>query len=193
LTPAELLDLLLLVHSLGVERHADADAGVVLHTAALLLVVLLLAARIAPALDYEPAVAGGDQALEDGGELLGDLLESALDRLVLDPIEVRDQLLNRLLRRVEFLAPLQQLLLLRGEVVVLLESLLVDVLELLQSFVDRLEPFGYLSARVSSPCADDASRPRLTLPVSIRSYLSNASSGRTPRSRMLLAHSPSCC
>ena len=60
------------------------------------------------------------------------------------------QLLDGCLGRIELFAAFQQLLLLRGEVVVLLEGLLIDVFELLQSLVDRLEPFGYLCLCVSA-------------------------------------------
>ena len=88
MTTTELLNLLLLVHALGVERNADADARVILHTPALLLIVLFLAARIALPLNHQPAVASGDEPLKDGSKLFGDLFKGALDRLVLDTIEM---------------------------------------------------------------------------------------------------------
>jgi len=60
LTAAELLNLLLLVHPFRVERDADAYACVVLYAPTLLLVVLLLAAWVALALNHQPAVASGN-------------------------------------------------------------------------------------------------------------------------------------
>ena len=52
---------------------------------------------VALALDDEPAFPGGHEAREDGGEFLGDLLEGALDGLVLALVEHLDQLLDRVL------------------------------------------------------------------------------------------------
>jgi hypothetical protein len=85
-------------------------------------------------------MSGGNKTLKDVGELARYLLERPLNLLILDLVQMRDQLLNRFLRRVELLPPLQQLILLRREAVVLLERLLVDVLVLLQSLIDLLQP-----------------------------------------------------
>lgn len=139
LTTAELLDLLLLVHDLGVERHTDPDAGVALHPRHGFRVRLVGGPVLAPvrlALDDEAPVARRHQLLKDGCELLRDLLERPLNRLVLLLVEMLDQGLDRLLRRVQLLAPLEKLLTLCGEAVVLIKRLLVDVLVLLERLVD---------------------------------------------------------
>jgi hypothetical protein len=87
LATAELLNLLLLVQSLGVERNTDANTSVVLHTAARLLVRILgILTAVRPPLDDKTAVAGWDETLEDVGKLARDLLEGPLDLLVLDLI-----------------------------------------------------------------------------------------------------------
>lgn len=155
LTAAQLLDPLLLVERLGVERHADADARVVLDGPALRLVLGLvgrvgLLPPVGAALDHEPAVARGHELLEDVGELARHLLERALDGLVLALVQVVDELRDGRLRVGELRPPLEQLLLLRREAVVLLERLLVDVLVLLERVADLLEPRVDLSC-VSVP------------------------------------------
>lgn len=141
LSTTELLHLLLLVILLGVEGDGDAHTVVVLHRAPALLFIIdrVGATAIVPPLDDESALARGDQSLKDPGKLLGDLFECALNGLILDTVEMGHKFLNRGLRRVKLLPALQQLLLLRGEVVVLLKGLLVDMLELLQRLVDSLE------------------------------------------------------
>ena len=84
LTTGQLLDALLLVEFLGVERDTDTDSDVVVNLAGGLLVVRLLGvvAGISPALDDEATVGGWDKLLENGGELLRDLLECSLDSFV---------------------------------------------------------------------------------------------------------------
>lgn len=84
-------------------------------------------------------MAGGHELLEDGGELARHLLERALDGFVLGVVEMLDELLDGFLRGVELLAALEELLALRGEVVVLVKGLFVDVLVLLEGFVDFAE------------------------------------------------------
>jgi hypothetical protein len=134
---------LLLIHDLGVEGHADAHARVTLHTRRLLVRVVGIAVGllrpVSLALDYEPSMAGRNKLLENGGELPRDLLECALDRLILLLVEMLNQRLDRLLRRIELLSSLQQLIALYGEAVVLVEGLLVDVLVLLEGLVDLPE------------------------------------------------------
>ena len=83
---------------------------------------------VRPALDHEPTVASRYKPFEDGGKLLGNLLERALDGLVLTLVKMRDEFLNRLLRLVKFGTALEQMLLLAGKAVILFESLLVDML-----------------------------------------------------------------
>jgi hypothetical protein len=85
-------------------------------------------------------VARGHQLFKDGRKLARDLLERPLDRLVLLLVEMLDERLDRLLRCVELLAPLQELVTLRREAVVLVERLLVDVLVLLEGFIDLAQP-----------------------------------------------------
>jgi len=98
LPAAELLNLLLLVHNLGVERHADADARVVLDARRLLIRLIGAAAlglaAVGLALDDQPAVARGHELLKDSGKLLGHLLERALNGFVLGLVEMLNQLLD---------------------------------------------------------------------------------------------------
>ena len=148
LPTAKLLDLLLLVHDLGVERDRDADARVALHAGGRLLAVrlvrvvarVLFAATVRLALDDQPPVAGRDELLEDSRELARDLLERALDCLVLFLVEMLDEGLDGLLGGVELFAALEELVALGGEAVVLVEGLLVDVLVLFEGFVDLAQP-----------------------------------------------------
>jgi hypothetical protein len=79
------------------------------------------------------------ELLEDGGELLGDLLEGALDGLVLALVKMRDELLDGGLGGVEFLAALEELVFLICEAVILLKGFLVDVLIFLERLVDSLD------------------------------------------------------
>ena len=93
-------------------------------------------------------MASRNQPLEDGGEFLRDLLECALDRLVLDLVKMGNELLDRGLGLVELFPPLQKLLLLGYKVVVLLEGLLVDVRKFLQPFIDAMELLDKLWQRM---------------------------------------------
>lgn len=148
LSTTELLDLLLLIH-LRVEGHFDADAGVVFNTATILVVRVF---RVSPALvsfplDDQASTSSGNQPLEYFREFFRDLLEGPLDCLVFALVEMRNQLLDGCLGGVKFFSPLQQLLLLRGEAVVLLKGFLVDVLVLLELLVDILQPLRDLTRR----------------------------------------------
>jgi hypothetical protein len=83
----------LLVELFGVERHADTYTRIVLDRAApplLLVRVFLFVATIRLALDNQASVASRDEFFEDGGEFPRDLLEGALNSLVLAPVEMLD-------------------------------------------------------------------------------------------------------
>lgn len=82
---------------------------------------------------------GRHELAENGGKLLGHLLEGTLNGLVLPPVEVLHELFDGSLRVVQLFPALHQLLLLRREVVVLLKGLFVDVLVLFQCFVDLFQ------------------------------------------------------
>jgi hypothetical protein len=75
------------------------------------------------------------------------LLECPLDGLILALIQNLDQVLNRSLRIIEFLSSLEQAVSLSGEVVVLFERLLVDMLVLLERVIDLLDLVGNLILR----------------------------------------------
>jgi hypothetical protein len=75
------------------------------------------------------------------------LLECPLDGLILALIQNLDQVLNRSLRIIEFLSSLEQAVSLSGEVVVLFERLLVDMLVLLERVIDLLDLVGNLMLR----------------------------------------------
>lgn len=161
LASAKLLNPLLII-VLAIETDADADARVILH--AVLAPRLLLAvaplivvrcggggavaitgsAAIGFALDDQPTTASGHQLLEHAREFAGDLLEGALDGLVFPLIEHLDELLDAAVRGIQLGAPLGQGVPLRGEVVVLLECLLVDVPVFLERFVDLVQPLDHL-------------------------------------------------
>ena len=89
-------------------------------------------------------MAGWDKFLEDGGEFLGDLLECSFNSLVLAEIKMLNELLNGRLRLLEFASSFQKLILLVREAVVLFKRLLVDMLVLLEGFIDLLESGGNL-------------------------------------------------
>lgn len=141
LPTTELLDLLLLIH-LGVERHLDAHSGVVFDAAAVLFVRVfgISPALVSFPLDDQASTPSRNQPLEYFREFFRDLLEGPLDCLVFALIKMRNQLLDGCLRCVKFFAPLQQLLLLCGEAVVLLKRFLVDMLVLLELLVGVLQP-----------------------------------------------------
>lgn len=140
LAATELLDSLLLVEVLRVERHTDTNTSVVFNcTSSLSVRFLWLLTSVGSALNHQAAVTGRNQFTEDGGKFLGDLLESTLNGFVLAAIEMLDEFFDRPLRIVQLFASLHQLVLLGGEAVVLLKGLLVDVLVLLESLVHSLE------------------------------------------------------
>ena len=137
----ELLDLLLLIH-LRVERHFDANSSVVLDTPSILFVRVF---SVSPALvgfplDDQASTSSRNQPLEYFREFFRDLLEGPLNCLVFALVKMRDQLLDGRLGGIKFFSSLQKLLLLCCKAVVLLKGLLVDVLVLLELFVDILQP-----------------------------------------------------
>jgi hypothetical protein len=96
LPTTELLNLLLLVHNLRVERHRDADSCVAFNTARpfIIRVITTLATPVGLALDNKPTVACRYQLLKDGRELARHLLEGTLDSLVLLLVQVLDERLD---------------------------------------------------------------------------------------------------
>ena len=142
LSTTKLLDLLLLVHHLGVERNADAYADIVVDAilCGLLIRVLgLLSMAIGLALDDEPTMASWDKALKNLRETLRDALERPLDGHISRLVKMSNEFFDGGLGSIKLLSSLEQLLLLCGEAIVLLEGLLVDMPVLLQGFVDFLE------------------------------------------------------
>lgn len=97
-------------------------------------------ASISLALDNKSTLTCRHKPLKNSCKLFRDLLEGSLNGFVLALIQVSNQLLDRFLRLVKLLAPLEELILLGREAVVLFKSLLVDVLVLLQRVVDLLQP-----------------------------------------------------
>jgi hypothetical protein len=68
---------------LAIERYADANTGIVLHTLTRLVVrVFFSDTLIGLALDDQSATASWNQSLEDRSKLLGHLLERSLDSLI---------------------------------------------------------------------------------------------------------------
>ena len=90
------------------------------------------------------------ESLEDLLEVLRNLLERPFDGLVLSLIQYLNQLFDRLCRSFQVLFTFKQLVALFREVVVLLESLLVDVRKLLEALVNRVELLHELKGRRAS-------------------------------------------
>jgi hypothetical protein len=78
-------------------------------------------------LNDEPPSACRNEGLEDFRKVLRHLFESALDRFVLALIQNSNEFLDGGGRLLELLSSVEKFVALLGEVVVLLESLLVDV------------------------------------------------------------------
>lgn len=94
------------------------------------------------ALNNELAMTSGNQFQEHFGKVLGHLLESSLNGLVLALIQRLDQFANGCVRGIQLLFALVQRVPLLGEAAVLLKGLLVDVtvfLQLLVHLVDLLQ------------------------------------------------------
>jgi len=143
LPAAELLDPLLII-MFAIETDADPHPRVILHALPLrlLLGILLLPGDLPVRLplDHEPSPPRGHQLLEHARKLPRDLLERALDGLVLALIEHGDQLLDGRVRGIEFLPPLREGIPLVGELVVLLKGLFVHVAVFLEGLVDFMQP-----------------------------------------------------
>lgn len=88
-----------------------------------------------------------------------DLLERPFNSLVFPLIERFNEFLYTLRRSVQLASPSEKLVSLLGEVIVLFKRLLVDVSELLQSFVDLVQAFDKLSS-VSFNCKTHLIRSR---------------------------------
>lgn len=133
---------------LGIERHGDADTGVVLDRRVVargaVFVVFATGFAVGASLDDEFAFSGGDELNEDVGEVFGDLLEGSGDGFVLALVEDFDEGFDGVAGGVELAAALDELLAAFGEVFVLLEGFLVDVFELAEGFVDFFEFAGKL-------------------------------------------------
>jgi hypothetical protein len=80
-----------------------------------------------------------NKLLKDSGEFPRNLSKGSLNCFVLALIKMVDQLLDGRLCVIEFLSPVQELLLLGSKAGVLIESFLIDVLVLLESFIDLLD------------------------------------------------------
>jgi len=139
LTTTQLLDTLLLV-VLAVERDTDTDTSVIFDTLTWLFVRVFIVsvALIGLALDDQTATASGDQALKDGCEFLGYLLECSLDSFIFALIQDFNKVLNRRKTVIELLSSLRKTISLRGEAVILLKGLLVDTLVFLEGIIDLL-------------------------------------------------------
>eukprot|EP00053_Salpingoeca_punica_P019011 m.189584 g.189584 ORF g.189584 m.189584 type:complete len:1017 (-) comp17550_c0_seq2:745-3795(-) len=138
LAAAELLQHVCLVALAG-ERHPDADACVLLD-AALVGGIWLLGLRrllvVLAALHHQRGLAMRHKLVEDLGKVLGHLLESALNCLVLLVVQHGDELLDLCVGLVLLALAGTQLFALLGEADVLIERFLVDVAELLQLLGD---------------------------------------------------------
>jgi hypothetical protein len=146
LTAAQLLDTLLFI-MFAVERNTNANPSIVLDRFTLLIIRVIIhgTSLISLSLDNETTTAGWDEALENGGEFLGNLLKCSLDGFIFTLVQDVDKFLDGALGGFELLATLGEGVTLLGKVVVLLEGLLINVLVFLQCLVDFLKTFGNLS------------------------------------------------
>lgn len=139
----------------GVEGYADSDSRIAFNSRRALLApapsrtsttgfifvfVIGLTSRTSnlgfgAALDNEAALACGDQFLEDLCEGFGYLFEGALNGLVFLRIEMRDQVFNGFMTRIEVRPALSQRLSLSCEILVLLKSLLINMRIFLEALV----------------------------------------------------------
>jgi hypothetical protein len=78
----------------AIEGDADANASVVLYCLSWLIVIVVICALVCLSLDDKTATTSWDEALEDGGELLGDLFECTFYRLIFALIKHLDQLFD---------------------------------------------------------------------------------------------------
>ena len=96
LSTTELLDSLLLIQVLRVERHADTDTNVVLYAAASFFVRLVgVLTTVGSSLDDESTVTSRYELAENGGKFLGHLLEGSLNSFILSSIQMLHELFNR--------------------------------------------------------------------------------------------------
>lgn len=96
LSTTELLDSLLLIQVLRVERHADTDTDVVLDATASFFVRLVgVLATVGSSLDDESTVTSRYELPENGGKFLGHLLEGSLNSFILSSIQMLHELFNR--------------------------------------------------------------------------------------------------
>lgn len=99
-----------------------------------------------PPLDDQPASARRHELLKHPLKIARDLLECALDRLVLPLVEDLDELLNRCGGRIKLSAPREELITLFREVGVLLESFFIHMREFFEPFVGVVQFLDELGA-----------------------------------------------
>jgi hypothetical protein len=79
---------------LTVERNANSDAGIILYCLMRLVIIIVVRAAVSLSLDDKTATTCWNEALEDGREFLGHLLEGTLDGFIFALIEDADKLFN---------------------------------------------------------------------------------------------------
>jgi len=104
-------------------------------------------------LDYQPPAASGNELFKNLLKVFRNLFKRSFDRFILALIQNLDKFLDRLCGFIKVFATLNQLIPLFCEVIVLLESLLVDVCELLEAVVDFLQLLDQLRRAISSVLA----------------------------------------
>jgi hypothetical protein len=103
-----------------------------------------------PTLYDKTTATSGYQLLEDLLEVLGNLLKSPFDGFILTLVQDIHELCDRVCRVFKVRSSLNKLVSLLGEVVVLFESFLVHMRELLQAFIHRVQLLDKLITRVMS-------------------------------------------
>ena len=102
-----------------------------------------------PPLDDQPSTTSRHKLLEHLLKVFRDLLKRPLNSFVLALIKDLYKLLDRFRRFVEVFTTFEELISLFCKVAILLECLLVDMCELLEAFVDRMQFFDQLRRWVS--------------------------------------------
>ena len=103
-----------------------------------------------PPLDDQPSTTSRHKLLKHLLKVFRDLLKRPLDSFVLALIKDLHKLLDRFRRFVEVFTTFEELISLFCKVAILLECLLVDMCELLEAFVDRMQFFDQLQRWVST-------------------------------------------
>ena len=103
-----------------------------------------------PPLDDQPSTTSRHKLLKHLLKVFCDLLKRPLNSFVLALIKDLYKLLDRFRRFIEVFTTFEELISLFCKVAILLKCLLVDMCELLETFIDRMQFFDQLQRWVST-------------------------------------------